>query len=256
MSNISKIGSARRSRTKKPLHDVICSEYGKILNQKIADGYFRLILKEEVTPFDKGSHTIVVDEDKRCIYVETADSFAIAKNEMTSVADTDSLTVALYSCEYLPHNDKNEKSIRIAAITSDGVTYSLYVHAIKFTLLTQENRQRFKLIDKDTFLFKYDEIPEGLLPLVKTIDGRFAGKMLRYEAEESNIYLGTGKTGSGKSWAISQIICMLFMLGHTVVVFDVSNSYTKEKLLKMLPAEAVEKLFKFINVGAGKILYQ
>ena len=235
-----------------PLYDVICSEYGKILNQKIAEGYYRLILKEETTPFDKGSHTIVVDKDERRIYVETADSFDIAKNEMSSVADTDSLTAALYSGGYLPHNAKDEKSIRIAAISSDGTPYPLYVHAISYTLLTQENKQRFDLLDKEANLFKYEEIPrEGFLPLIKTVDGRIAGKMLRYAAEESNIYFGTGKTGSGKSWAIAQIICMLFILGQIVVVFDVSGSYTKEKLMKMLPPEVVEKLFRFINIGAS-----
>ncbi len=184
--------------------------------------------------------------------METADSFDIAKDEMTSIADTDSLTAALYSGGYLPHNAKGEKSIRIAAISSDGTPYPLYVHAISYKLLTQENKLRFDLLDKEANLFKYDEIPEGFLPLIKTVDGRFAGKMIRYAAEESNIYFGTGKTGSGKSWAIAQIICMLFMLGNIVVVFDVSGSYTKEKLLKMLPAVVVEKLFKFINVGAGK----
>ncbi|MCR5730755.1 MAG: hypothetical protein K6G20_10430 [Ruminococcus sp.] len=234
-----------------PLYDVICSEYGKILNQKIAEGYYRLISKEETTPFDKGSHTIVVDKDERRIYVETADSFNIAKDEMSSVANTDSLTAALYSGGYLPHNAKDEKSVRIAAITSDGTPYPLYVHAISYKLLTQENKLRFELLDKEANLFTYDEMPrEGFLPLVKTVDGRFAGKMLRYAAEESNIYFGTGKSGSGKSWAIAQLICMLFMLGQIVVVFDVSGSYTKEKLLKMLPAEVVEKLFKFINIGA------
>ncbi len=241
-----------QEQDRQPLYDVICSEFGKVLNQKISDGYFRLILKEEVTTFDKGSHTIVIDRDKRCIYVETSDSFDIAKDEMTSIGDADSLTAALYNCGYLPHNAKNEKSVRIAAITSDGVPYPLYVHAINYTLLTQKNRQRFDLIDKEANLFTYDEMPrEGFLPLIKTVDGRYAGKMLRYDAEENNIYFGTGRTGSGKSWAIAQIICMLFMLGHTVVVFDVSGSYTKEKLLRMLPAEVVEKLFKFINIGVG-----
>ena len=235
-----------------PLHDVICSEFDNILNRKIADGYFNLIPKEEVTPYDKGTHTIVIDKDERRIYIETADSFAIAQDEMTSVADTDSLTAALYNCEYLPHNAKNEKSIRIAAVTSDGVPYPLYVHAIQYTLLTQANRQRFELIDKEAFLFKYDEIPENFLPLIKTVDGRFAGKMLRYEDEENNVYFGTGRLGSGKSWAIAQLLPMLFMLGHTVVVFEVSDSYTKEKLLRMLPPEVVEKIFTFINVGEKK----
>lgn len=242
-----------QEQDRQPLYDVICSEYGKILNQKIADGYFRLILKEETTPFDKGSRTIVVDKAQRRIYVETADSFEIAKNEMTAVNDTDSLTRALYSGGYIPHNAKNEKSVRIAAITSDGVPYPLYLHAISYTLLTHKNKLRFELLDKEANLFTYDEMPrEDFLPLIKTIDDRFAGKKLEYNAEESNVYFGTGRTGSGKSWAIAQIICMLFMLGHTVVVFDVSGSYTKEKLLKMLPHAVIEKLFRFINVGAGK----
>ena len=136
----------------------------------------------------------MVDKDKRCIYLETAESLSIAKNEMNSIGDSDSLTSALYSCGYLPHNAKSEKSIRIAAITSDGVPYPLYVHAISYSLLTQENKLRFDLLDKEANLFTYDEIPrESFLPLIKTIDGRFAGKMLRYEAEESNIYFGTGR---------------------------------------------------------------
>lgn len=241
-----------QEQDRQPLNDTICSEYGKILNQKIADGYFRLILKDDVTPFDKGSQTIVVDKEKRRIYIETADSFSIVKDDMKSISDTDSLTAALYSCDYLPHNPKNEKSIRIAAMSSDGVPYPLYVHSINYTLLTPENRQRFDLIDKDANLFKYNEIPnENFLPLVKTIDGRYAGKMLLYDAEESNIYFGTGRTGSGKSWAIAQILCVLFMLRHNVIVLDVSGTYTKEKLLRMLPADVVKHLFEFIDIGEG-----
>lgn len=242
-----------QEQDRQPLYDVICSDFGLHFNKKLADGYFRFTLKDEVTQVDKGTHTIVVDRAKCRVYVETADTYEIAKDEMTSVDNPEIVPAALYSGEYLPHNAKDEKSIRIAAISSDGVPYPLYVHAISYKLLTQENKLRFDLLDKEANLFKYGEIPrEGFLPLIKTIDGRFAGKMLRYAAEESNIYFGTGRTGSGKSWAIAQILPMLFMLGHIAVVFDVSGSYTKEKLLKMLPAEVVEKLFKFINVGASK----
>ena len=237
------------------LDDMICSEFGQILNRKIADGSFRLVMKDEVTPFDKSSHTIVVDRNKRCIYVETADTFNIAK-AMQSISDTDKLTSALYSCEYLPHNLRNEKSVRIAAITSGGVPYPLYTHAINYTLLTPENRLRFDLIDKEPYLFRHDEMPKNFLPLVKTIDGRYAGKLLDYEREESNVYFGTGRTGSGKSWALAQMFCMLFMLGHNVVVFDVSGSFTEQKLRRMLPQDVVEQLFCFKHIGADNELDQ
>ena len=241
-----------QEQDRQQLNDILCSDYGKGLNQRIANGYFKYTLKEEVTPVDKGKHTLIIDKNKRLVCVEPADSAEIIENDVPAANNPDTVTAALYEQEYLPHNSKNEKSIRIAAISSDGVPYPLYVHAISYKLLTQENKLRFELLDKEANLFTYDEIPrEGFLPLIKTVDGRFAGKMLCYAAEESNIYFGTGKTGSGKSWAIAQLIPMLFMLGQIVVVFDVSGSYTKEKLLKMLPAEVVEKLFKFINVGAG-----
>lgn len=234
----------------KDLNDIICAEFGKILNSKIADGYFKLVMKEEVTPFDKDNHTLIVDKVERRIYIETAESFSIVRNEMESISDTDSLTTALDSEGYLHINVHNSKCHRLHIIDSNGNIHSLYSHGIKFNLISPENKQRFNLIDKEMNLFTYDEIPsENFLPLIKTIDGRFAGKKLIYEAEESNHYFGTGRTGSGKSWALAQLIPMLFMLGHTVIIFDVSGTYTKEKLYKTIPREVVDNLFQFINVG-------
>ena len=116
----------------------------------------------------------------------------------------------------------------IAAIIAPDTTRK---HSISFDIISPEIQKRFALIGKDEYLFKREELPiENFLPLIKTADGRYAGKMLRYAEEESNTYFGTGRTGSGKSWAISQIIVMLFMLGQLVVVFDVSGSYTKETI--------------------------
>lgn len=236
----------------KTLNDIICAEFGKILNSKIADGYFKLVMKEEVTPFDKDNHTLIMDKVERRIYIETAESFSIVRNEMESISDTDSLTTALNSEGYLHTNVHNSKCHRLHIIDSNGNIHSLYSHGIKFNLISPENKQRFNLIDKEMNLFKYDEMPlEDFLPLIKTIDGRFAGKKLIYEAEESNHYFGTGRTGSGKSWALAQLIPMLFMLGHNVIVFDVSGTYTREKLYKTLPREVVDILFHFINVGVG-----
>lgn len=98
------------------LNDIICAEFGKILNSKIADGYFKLVMKKEVTPFDKNSHTLVVDKVERRIYIETAESFSIVKNQMESISDTDSLTTALDSEGYLHTNVHNSKCHRLHII--------------------------------------------------------------------------------------------------------------------------------------------
>lgn len=236
-----------------PLNDRICTEFGIILNRKIADGDYRLIPKEEVTPFAPGSNTIIVDTHKRQIYVHTDDSFAIAKNEMQTISDTDSLTTALYECGYLPHNSRGEKSIRITICNSDDEHQTPYFHAISFKLISRKNLQRFDLLNKQMYLFRRDEMPtEGFLPLIKTVDGRFAGILFRYEVEEQHSYFGTGRSGSGKSWAIAQLLPMLLILGQIVVVLDASGTYKRAKLLRMLPAEVVDRLFRFVQVGNGQ----
>lgn len=232
-----------------PLNDLICSEYGKILNRRISEQFYHLIQKAEVTAFDKGYRAIIVDKAKRQIYIETTESFEFVK-DMATISDPDRLTAALYDCGYLPHNPRAEKSKRIAAEASDGTTYPLYVHALNYTLLNEANRQRLDLIDKEPFLFQDDELPaKNFLPIIKTIDGRFAGKFLDFEAEASHHYFGSGRSGSGKSWQLGQLMPMLRMLDCNVVVLDTSSSFTEAQLRKMLPADVVERLFHFIHIG-------
>ncbi|WP_295094925.1 M48 family metallopeptidase [Ruminococcus sp.] len=171
---------------------------------------------------------------------------------MKSIKDTDRLTTALSNEGYLHINEHNSKCHRINVVDSNDVTYKLRTHSVSFDLISSENIKRWELIEKGDYLFKKDELPtDNFLPLIKTADGRYAGKMLIYEDEENNFYLGTGRNGSGKSWGIAQIMTMLRMLGHSVVAFDVSGTYTRKKILdrKMLPEEVVDHLFKFITIG-------
>ena len=240
---------AAQEQDRQPLNDLICSEYGKILNRRISEQFYHLIQKAEVTAFDKGYRAIIVDKAKRQIYIETTESFEFVK-DMATISDPDRLTAALYDCGYLPHNPRAEKSKRIAAEASDGTTYPLYVHALNYTLLNEANRQRLDLIDKEPFLFQDDELPaKNFLPIIKTIDGRFAGKFLDFEAEASHHYFGSGRSGSGKSWQLGQLMPMLRMLDCNVVVLDTSSSFTEAQLRKMLPADVVECLFRFIHIG-------
>ena len=241
-----------QERDQKSVADRICMEFGSILNRRISDGFYSFAPKNDVTQYQKGKRMLVVDRERQRIYMETAETAAIA-HEMASISDPDSLTGALYDSGYLPQNAKGEKSVRIAAITSEGVPYPLYVQALNFTLLSPENRQQLELLDKAPFLFRSDEFPaDGFLPILKTVDGRFAGKKLTFEAESSHHYLGTGRSGSGKSWALGQLMPMLRMLSCNVVVIDTSSSFTEAQLRRMLPGDVVDRMFRFIHIGAEK----
>ena len=237
--------------------DVICSDYMSKLNKRMDNNYYNYTsrVRHGATPFDKGLHTIIVDMEERLFFIEPEENFIIVKEDMPSINDTDRLTTALYNEKYQRVNEHNSKCFRIRTIDSNGVSHTTRMHAISFDIVSPENQKRFALIGKDEYLFRHDELPtDNFLPLIKTADGRYAGKMLKYDEEENNFYLGTGSIGSGKSWEIAQTMPMLRMLGHSVVAFDVSDSYTRKKLVvrKMLPEDVVDNLLKFITVGIGQ----
>ncbi len=247
----------RQEQAQQSVDDIICSDYGAKLNKRMDNNYYNYTsrVRHGATPFDKGLHTIIVDMEERYFFIEPEENSTIVKEDMPSINDNDYLTTALYNEKYIDPNEHNSKCTRIRTIDSNGVAHTTRMHKISFDIISPENQKRFALIGKDEYLFRREELPaENFLPLIKTADGRYAGKMLRYDEEENNFYLGTGRIGSGKSWAIAQIMPMLEMLGHSVVAFDVSDSYTRKKLVgrKMLPEDVVDNLLKFITVGVGK----
>ena len=233
---------------------MVCADYCSKLNKRIGENYFNYVLKVNhgSTPFNKGKHTIIVDIEERYVYVEPDENFIIVKDDMKSINDTDRLTTSLYNEKYLRFNEHNSKCFRISTIDSNKISHITRMHAISFDIISPENQKRFLLINKESHLFTKEELPtQNFLPLIKVADGRFAGKMIIYDDEENNFYLGTGRNGSGKTWQLVQIMPMIQMMGHQVIVFDVSGSYTRDKILKrkMLPEDVVNHLFKFINVG-------
>lgn len=42
------------------------------------------------------------------------------------------------------------------------------------------------------------------------------------------------------------------MLGSRMLVCDVSDSFTRDEVLRALPAEVVDAMFEFINLTGGK----
>jgi len=246
-----------QEQAQQSVDDIICSDYGAKLNKRMDNNYYNYTsrVRHGATPFEKGLHTIIVDMEERYFFIEPEENFTIVKEDMPSINDTDYLTTALYNEKYQRVNEHNSKCFRIRTIDSNGTSHTTRMHAISFDIISPENQKRFALIGKDEYLFRREELPtENFLPLIKTPDGRYAGKMLRYDEEENNFYLGTGRIGSGKSWAIAQTMPMLKMLGHSVATFEVSDSYTRKKLVsrKMLPEDVVDNLLKFITVGIGK----
>ena len=230
--------------------ELLLSVFGKCLNDEIDSGRFKLIKRAKYIVFDEGTDTIIIDEDN--IYIETSviKELALSKMKLHSI---NSLTDALKANECLNINDHNSKCYRFHVQNSNGEPYMLYTYGISKQLINAENRKRLELADYQKYLLEYGELSQNeLLPLGITADGRYVGKDISFGNKSNDHILITGQSGRGKSFCATNLLPLLAMLGSRMLVCDVSDSFTRDEVLRALPADVVDAMFEFIEVAAGK----
>lgn len=172
---------------------------------------------------------------------------------MKGLHSANSLTDILKANDYLVINDKNSKCYRFHVQNSEGEPYMLYTYGISLKLINAENRKRIDLADMERFLLDYIELDKSdILPLGVTPDGRYIGKDISYHNKSNDSIFITGQSSKGKTFCASNLMASLAMLCSRLTVFDVSKSFTRAELLRALPAEVIDTLFEFVDVGEGK----
>lgn len=229
----------------------ILRDFGQCLNKEISSGSFHYVKRKKYMVVDKGTNSVIVDDNN--IYIETACIKELVKNKIYGLHSADSLTDILKANEYLEINDKNSKCYRFRVQSSGGEPYMLYTYGISLQLINAENRKRLALADKEKFLLTREEIKEcNILPLGIAPDGKYVGKDISFENKSNDSIFITGQSGKGKTFCASNLLPSLAMLGNRMAVFDVCGSFTREELLRALPAVVVDTMFEFIDAGEGK----
>lgn len=230
--------------------ELLLTLFGNCINEEIGSGRFNYIKRTKFIVIDQGNNSVIVDEDY--VYFETDIIGELARSKL-KLHSVNSLTDALKANECLTINDKNSKCYRFHVQNTDGESYMLYTYGISKKLINAENRKRLDLADYQKFLLEYIELEhDGLLPLGITIDGRYVGKDIFFGNKSNDHIFITGQSGKGKSFCATNLLPLLAMLGSRMLVCDVSDSFTRDEVLRALPEEVVNALFEFIEVAAGK----
>lgn len=231
-------------------HELLLTSFSKCINQEIDSGSFNFIKKKKYIVFDQETNSVIVDDDN--IYVETAVIKNLALNKM-KLHSVNSLTEALKANGCLTINDQNSKCYRFHVQNTNGNPYMLYTYGISKLLINAESRKLLALADKEKFLLTSEELlPNCYLPLGVTSDGKYVGKDISFNAKSNDSVLITGQSGKGKSFCATNLLPSLAMLGSRMLVCDVSDSFTRDEVLRALPEEVVNALFEFIDVADGK----
>ncbi len=242
LSDYNEVGSSNE--------ELLLTLFGNSINEEINEGRFNYIKRTKYIVFNPGNNSVIVDDD--FIYIETEVVQELARRKM-KLHSVNSLTDALKANDCLTINDKNSKCYRFHVQNSDGEPYMLYTYGISKKLINAENRRKLDLADYQKYLLKYCEMAQNeLLPLGITADGRYVCKDISFGNKSNDHILITGQSGKGKSFCATNLLPLLAMLGSRMLVCDVSDSFTRNEVLRALPTDVVDALFEFIEVAAGK----
>ena len=194
------------------------------------------VLKRRGMTFDNDGIKFIVDGNRMYIPVEIIKAVLA---QMTTTRSLESLMKALRQTKVLESTDGNSHPIEVH--NSAGEHQRLYLYDISAEALDADILYKLHNIVSESFLLDEGEVPKkDFLAILRDAEGRIAGRQICYTDEENGHSCITGQSGWGKTYLLSQLLAKCCKLGHRVVVFDSSDSFTYEALCRNLSKRFVD----------------
>ena len=207
------------------------------------------VIKHRNMTFDSDGKAFIVDGERIFIPADIVEAILA---QMTATRSLDNLMKDLRQTKALDCTDGNTHPVELH--DSSGAHQRLYMYDISADILDADVLYRIRNIESETFLLSEDEVPQrDFLPLLNDGNGHVAGKQICYNDAENNHFYITGQSGWGKTYLLSQLVGKCFTLGHRVVIFDSSDSFTYEALCGNLSKRFVDKNFSFHDLDKDGI---
>ena len=222
----------------------IADEFSEVLNNMISTNKLNVITYSSGTMFNQEKSTLLYKSGILSFQPETIKDYILP--EMRSVKNIDRFITIMKNCGYLYCTNKNKHPIDL--YDKVGNPLRLHAYSFKSNILNKHNRGKLYYIDKEAYLIDPNADHSNFLTLAHTYNEFIIGKTVDMCDEENNHIYVTGQSGFGKTFCLSQLGAEYVRLNHRLVIFDSSDSFTKEALYKNLNKEFVDENFTFIDL--------
>lgn len=212
-------------------------DFYSILSKMLRSKSISPVPKRRGMCFDDDGRTFMLDGDR--IYLPSKIVNAIL-SQMTTTHSLESLMKALKHTKALEATDGNSHPVEVH--DSMGEYQRLYMYDISTDILNSSDLYKLHNLENEAFLLGKGEVPkDDFITILKNSEGYVAGKQICYKDEENGHFYVTGQSGWGKTYLLCQLLAKCFKLGHRVVVFDSSDSFTYEALCRNLSKRFVDQ---------------
>ena len=248
LKSLLKIVDCKSDRVMNACEAIEC-EFFSILSKMARSKSIVPVLKRRGMCFDNDGKSFLVDGNR--LYVPSEIIKAVLAQMMTTKS-LESLMRALKHTKVLNATDGNTHPIEVHSST--GEHQRLYMYDVSAEILDTDVLYKIHNIESEAFLFDENETPQkDFLTILNNGNGCVAGKQICYKDEENGHFYITGQSGWGKTYMLCQLIAKCFKLGHRVVIFDSSDSFTYEALCRNLSKVFVDNFVEIYDLDKDGI---
>lgn len=221
----------------------IINSFSKSLNHLITDKKFEIIKLGRDMNYKPGSDTVIVDGELLMMEESVMKKFFLP--EITDAQTVNGILRTLASHNYLVATNGHKKPTTVYC--EDGAPFHMNLIAFQYAdIVSSETLGYINSLSTKQYFTDKNDTPD-FLPLIQNVFGHKAGQLLRPDENQHRCI--TGKSGSGKTVFLTQLMARLAMHGHRVVVFDSSNSFSESELEGKLSKEFIEEHITFYNAS-------
>lgn len=213
--------------------DAIINDFINALNNMICDNEVSIIEYAKDMNFMSDTHQIIIDDEK--IAMEESLITDIILPRMTTTNSVHRILKSLDSDNLLYTSSKGDKqSLRYKmTVNNRGHHMRLSFIVIKKDSVLSNSSELICSSLKDAEWFS-NTIDDKIIPVITDHTGRIAGQTFSHD-DVNNLHLfTTGVSGKGKTHYLTERMCSLQKKGIRTVIFDISDSFTKESIIRNL----------------------
>ncbi|MGN0629948.1 MAG: ATP-binding protein [Ruminococcus sp.] len=221
----------------------IINSFSKCLNHLITDKKLEIIKLGRDMNYKPGSDTVIVDGELMMMEESVMKKFFLP--EITDAQTVNGILsiLAKHNCLVATNGHKKPTTVY------DDKNNPIQKNLIAFRFADMVNNETIKYIESlsnKKYFTNEINIPD-FIPLIQNVFGYKAGQLLQSTQNQHRCI--TGKSGSGKTVFLAQLMARLAMHGNRVVVFDGSNSFSKSELEGKLSKEFIEEHITFYDAS-------
>ncbi|MDE6427205.1 MAG: ATP-binding protein [Ruminococcus sp.] len=220
----------------------IVNSFFKTLNSSVSAGILNVKELSRDMKFEDNQNIAVIKDGLMMMEENTLKEVFL--QQIPTAKTVNSILSALSNDGYLTSTNGHRKPTTV--YNADGIPMQKKLIAFKYIDMVSSETLNYIESLRNKQHFSCETNVENFIPLIQNKSGQIAGQIL--VPQENQHRFITGKSGSGKTVFLIQLMYHLSKAENRIIVFDSSSSFTEDSLLKVLPQNFVRENITFHKI--------